>query len=83
MTSNVCELVKTIVAGKQPGDAVFTWSTGNFREQPIVDNRVSWDQIRKAAGVSRLLFHDFRRTGVRNMIRPGFPSRWRNASAAT
>jgi integrase len=74
--SKVLELIGQCVAGKGPEDYVFTrvldrrgWKARKGGH--ISDMREAWAEATKAAGCPDLLFHDLRRSGVRNLIRSG------------
>ena len=69
LTNETYTLLCQCVVRKQPGDFVFTWKDGGA----VKDFRVAWAKLVKAAGLSELLFHDLRRSAVRNMIRRGVP----------
>ena len=67
LTKECRDLVTELRKGKQPEDFLLTRENG----EPVRDLRGTWDTLVKAAGLPRLLLHDFRRSAVRNMIRRG------------
>jgi len=63
------EIFKQLWLNRQLGCAyVF-----HLQGKPIGDFRCSWDKATKKAGLAGMLFHDHRRTVVRNLVRAGVP----------
>jgi integrase len=69
LTSETYELVKQSVVGKSLEDFLISRNNG----QPVKDFRDAWKKLTKSAALPGLLFHDLRRSAVRNMIRRGVP----------
>jgi integrase len=69
LTSDVAILLEACVAGKGADDFVFTRPDG----KPVLDFRRRWRSLTAEAGLSGLLFHDLRRSSLRNMVRRGIP----------
>lgn len=67
MTARIRELLTRCLEGKKPDDLVITRPTG----KPAGNFRRTWSSACRTAGVPGLLFHDLRRTAVRNMRRDG------------
>ena len=72
MTSEVRNVLAACVAGKEPDDHAFSWASDG---RPIRDFRETWTALFAKAGVAPKLFHDLRRSAVRNMIERGVPMR--------
>ena len=68
LTEECYRLALQMVHGKQPEDFLFTRNG-----KPVRDFRGTWDALTAAAKMPWLLFHDLRRSAVRNMKRRGIP----------
>jgi integrase len=71
MTGIVYELLGSLVAGKGKDDFVFTRNLKRGHTKPVKGFRKAWAKATAAAGCPTLLFHDLRRSGVRNLVRAG------------
>jgi integrase len=77
MTREVATLLTACVLGKQSDDFVFTRPDKKLKNGTLVRGtsvkgfRKIWDAVCTRAGVPDLLFHDLRRSGVRNLRRLG------------
>ena len=73
LTRDTKQLLASCCAGKEPGDAVFTRTEQSGKRVAVADFRGTWEAVTKAAKCEGLLFHDLRRSAVRNMVRAGIP----------
>jgi len=69
LTSETYELVKQCMFSRSPSDFLISRSNG----QPIKEFRGAWKRLTETAKLPGLLFHDLRRSAVRNMVRRGVP----------
>jgi integrase len=69
LTQDVFILLQACIGSKGADDCVFTRADG----KPVLDFRERWEKLTTAAGCPALLFHDLRRSAVRNMVRRGVP----------
>jgi integrase len=74
----VGELLETMILQKSLKDDKFPrcpWVFFGESGEKIIDFRGSWERACREAGIEGRLFHDFRRTAVRNMVRAGVPEK--------
>jgi integrase len=71
LTESCYILVLELVKGKRSDDFPLTRPSG----EPVRDFRGAWYALTKAAKMPGLLFHDLRRSAVRNMVRRGVTER--------
>jgi integrase len=69
------DLIPALLHQKAEHDANWPDVRWVFQRQrkPIGHSRKGWRRSADAAGVPELLFHDLRRSAIRNMERPGIP----------
>jgi integrase len=66
LTNEVINLIVPCLQGKRPDDHVFTKAG-----KPIGDFRKTWAGLCRKAGMPGVLFHDLRRSAIRNMVSNG------------
>jgi integrase len=71
------ELFDILITVKHERDRLYPYCAEVFHRsgKGIKDFRAAWDSACQAVGLEGKLFHDFRRTAVRNMVRAGIPER--------
>jgi integrase len=67
MVPEVATLLAALAQNKKPDDFVFTRDDG----KRVKDFRATWKKLFEDAQVPFRLFHDLRRSGVRNLVRAG------------
>lgn len=60
-------------ARKKSGKLTLFVFPGNDGMSRVIDIRGAWDKAFESTGIKRRLFHDLRRTAVRNLVRSGVP----------
>lgn len=77
MTDEVFHLLTALCIGKAPDDFLFSrpGKDGNYgpNGKPVRAFRRIWKSVCTRAGVPDLMFHDLRRSGVRNLRKLGVP----------
>jgi len=73
LTEETRKLLAVCISGKNAEESVFTRTELSGKRVPVADFRGTWDAVTEAAKCEGLLFHDLRRSAVRNMIRAGIP----------
>lgn len=71
------EMVERLRMEKEIRDSKFPTCQHVFHRngEPIKNFRKSWESACTAVGLDGLMFHDLRRTAVRNMVRSGIPEK--------
>jgi integrase len=69
LTTETLHLVKDCMLSRKPSDFLISRRNG----QPVKDFLTAWKRLTEVAKLPGLLFHDLRRSAVRNMVRRGVP----------
>ncbi len=69
LSGRLLEVVEEAAANRLPQ----CFNVFHLKGKPLSDCRRAWATACKAAGLTGLLLHDLRRSGIRNMVRAGIP----------